>query len=114
MGSVTGECVVIGNGTTATGPTDVALTITDEGLQITWPPVPDIENDLDGYRIYLRQNPLDKFNLVQEVDRGTRSYTYPARQLRDGRTIEVVVTAVDRTGQESNRSEVVSIVYSAP
>lgn len=109
---VTGECVVIGNvDNPPSTPTNVELAVSGDGLHVSWPAVLDVEEDLEGYRIYLRQDPLDKFNLVHEVDAETRSYTHPAKQLRAGRTIEVVVTAIDRGGQESNRSEVASIVY---
>ncbi|MGI6609523.1 MAG: fibronectin type III domain-containing protein [Limnochordia bacterium] len=111
---VTGECVVIGNiDNPPPAPTNVELAITGDGLHISWPEVPDAEGDLEGYRIYLRQDPLDKFGLVHEVDAGTRLYTHPTKQLGAGRVLEVVVTAVDQGGQESNRSEVVSIVYIA-
>lgn len=107
---VTGVCTIGGRiDTPPAAPRNVELLKVAQGLAIAWQTVPTPENDIAMYRIYLRQNLLDKFKLVHEVNAVKNSYIYPDGELDKGSPVEVAVTAVDQSGQESERSAVVAL-----
>lgn len=109
---VSGNCTIVGElDAPPLAPSGVVLDITAQGLAISWLTSLDTEQDLVQYRVYLRQNVLDKFSLVSEQDHTQSSYVHPDTKLNPGSLIEVVVTAVDAAGQEGPRSEIASLVY---
>jgi hypothetical protein len=109
---VTGICSVLGTlDAPPPAPAGLQLAAIPQGLLISWDPVPDAEGDLAGYRIYLRDNVLGKFQVIHENPPTKTTFTYPESEIDANTTLEVTVTAFDVAKQESHRSPVATITY---
>jgi predicted small lipoprotein YifL len=73
-------------------------------ISLSWDPNP--EDDLDGYRVWKQEEGEKEFiPISREI---IKENTYIDRAVRSGRKYSYCVTAVDRAGNESQKSEIVS------
>ncbi len=89
-------------------PTNLEPALSEDGIVLTWNESRDY--DLVGYNIYRRQTPFEGFKVVAEVQHspGTQQY-FVDTGAKTGVTYSYVVTAVDACGNESPRSNEVTV-----
>jgi hypothetical protein len=73
-------------------------------LSITWDA--NTENDLDGYRVWRREEGTAEFQLL--TPEAIKENAYNDRAVKKGTTYMYIVTALDKSGNESKRSKRIS------
>jgi fibronectin type 3 domain-containing protein len=73
-------------------------------LSITWDA--NTENDLDGYRVWRREEGTAEFQLM--TPEAIKENAYNDRAVKKGTTYMYIVTALDKSGNESKRSKRIS------
>lgn len=89
-------------------PTNLQAALSEDGVVLSWNESQD--TDLIGYNIYRRQTPFDGFKVVAEVPHSPGALqTLTDTDAKTGISYSYVVTAVDLCGNESSRSNEVTI-----
>ena len=90
-------------------PTGLAVALSEDGVVLTWNESRD--SDLIGYNVYRRQPPFEGFKVIAEVrhSQDTGQQTFTDTGTKTGVTYSYIVTAVDACGNESSRSNEVTV-----
>ncbi|MBK9168831.1 MAG: hypothetical protein IPM24_15360 [Bryobacterales bacterium] len=83
-------------------PEDVRVVAAESGIALTW--APPAAEDLAGFRVYRATGEAD----WEVVADGLTEPAYTDRQVEAGQTYRYAVSALDRSGNEGDRSEPVS------
>ncbi|NLA59411.1 MAG: fibronectin type III domain-containing protein [Firmicutes bacterium] len=95
-------------------PTSVNVVAEGNGILISWDPVVPVENDLQGYKIYIQTDPFAGFQLAAVVSSQQTSYLYlPEPSHPEGVIFwaQVAVSSIDQGGNESIRSHPVTVEW---
>lgn len=87
-------------------PVGVTSITADEAVYLSW--LPNQESDLDGYRVYVSDDPYGPYELCGF----TREAEYVHRHLHNGATYYYGVSAIDVHGNESDLND--EIIYDTP
>ena len=90
-------------------PTDLAVALSEDEVVLTWNE--SIDSDLVGYNVYRRQPPFEGFKVIAEVQhsQGAGQQSFIDAGTKTGVTYSYIVTAVDACGNESSRSNEVTV-----
>jgi len=111
----TGAVEVTGRMDTAPpAPENLTGSFAEGSFELCWDTVMPPEDDLAAYRLYCKQDELDKFTLLAEIAAAgvigdEVSYVYTPETLSPGASFFFTVTAVDFSGMESYRSDTIEI-----
>jgi hypothetical protein len=90
-------------------PTNLAVALSEDEVVLTWNE--SIDSDLIGYNVYRRQPPFEGFKVIAEVQhsQGAGQQSFIDAGTKTGVTYSYIVTAVDGCGNESSRSNEVTV-----
>lgn len=89
-------------------PSGLMATAGPDAMELSWQAPPTPENDLANYKVYRRDLPFGGYKVIATI--GTDTAFQDAR-VEEGCIYSYVVTAVDAAGNESTRSNEVTVIY---
>ena len=96
-------------------PAYVDVVVQESGILICWEPVVPLENDLQGYKVYVQTDPFAGFQLAAVLPCHETSYLYmpePSSQWEDEVVwVQIAVSSFDKGGNESIRSYPVTVEW---
>ena len=90
-------------------PGNLAASLSDDEVVLTWNE--SLDSDLIGYNVYRRQPPFEGFKVIAEVQHseGMGQQSFVDTGTKTGVMYSYMVTAVDACGNESSRSNEVTV-----
>jgi len=98
-------------------PAQITAEVQEDGILVSWDPVQPVENDLQGYKVYVQIDPFTGFQLAAVVPSPETYYLYrpqlPSHWNDEIIWIRVAVSSIDKAGNESIRSHSIAVEWPA-
>ena len=98
-------------------PSNVSASLQENGILVSWDVVRPVEDDLEAYRLYAQLDAFSGFQLIATIPKSITSHLYrPETSSHSDGTIvpiQIAVSSVDIGGNESKRSNPVTVFWPA-